>query len=595
MKENIMEKKAENFDAGIHLQDYRAKYETKKINYSSLINTDGRKTEKLNGRWKFLIDPYDTIIRASRLERNEYDEQGRELPKDFQFTGQPNVDVPSCWNMVKPELFYYENSGAYVRTFTYGKTDTERCYLHFEGAQYRSYVFLNREIIAVHDGGSTPFSVEITNVVQTQNELVVVVDAARKPYRVPMDNTDWFNYGGLYRDVELVRVPKTFIKDWFLSLVLGTSGKKISAKIWTDGEKTGTADISIPELEIDTKLQLKEGFGETEFSASPVLWNPGQPKLYTVSLQLGSDSITENIGFRELSIEGNSILLNGKQTYLKGISVHEDHPTLGKCETPENVRATIAHLKELHGNFLRLAHYPHSRLFSRIADEMGVLLWEEIPVYWAIDFSNPKTYEDAENQLQELILRDKNRASVIIWSVGNENADSDERLEFMKNLVQKAKSIDPTRAVSAACLINKSKLKIEDRLADWLDIIGINEYYGWYDPDFTKLPAILENSVPAKPVIITEFGGGALAGHHGSSETLWTEEFQAKLYEQQFKTMKGCSFIQGSTPWILYDFRCERRYNDYQQGYNRKGIISEDHQTKKQAFQVVADYYATID
>jgi beta-glucuronidase len=595
-KEQTMDNKTKNPDAAVNSRDYRAKYEAKMVGHESLVNIDGRKTEKLNGRWRFLIDPRDTIVRRSCFEKKEFDEEGRELPKgrNFQFSGQPNMDVPSCWNMAAPELFYYDHSGVYIRSFAYGRSGDERCFLHFEGAQYRAYVFLNRQIIAVHDGGSTPFSVEITDEVRQNNELAVVVDAARKPYRVPMDNTDWFNYGGLYRDVELVRVPATFIKDWSVSLVPGTDGKQIEAKIWTDGEETGTAEIEIEALQVHGTIQLSRGYGQTVMTASPVLWDPENPMLYGVRLQAGTDSVSEKIGFRELSVKGHTILLNGKQVYLKGISVHEDHPTMGKCETAENIRATIAHLKQLHGNFLRLAHYPHSRLFSRIADEQGVLLWEEIPVYWAIDFTNPRTYADAENQLQELILRDRNRASVIIWSVGNENADSDERLAFMGNLVDKARSIDPTRAVSAACLVNKSSLEIDDRLADRLDIVGINEYYGWYDPDFSKLIAILRNSAPTKPVVISEFGAEAVAGHHGTDETLWTEEFQATVYRKQFAILEECPYIQGTSPWILYDFRSEKRFNDFQQGHNRKGIVSEDHVTKKQAFGVVADHYATI-
>ena len=152
------------------------------------------------------------------------------------------------------------------------------------------------------------------------------------------------------------------------------------------------------------------------------------------------------------------------------------------------------------------------RKAARIADKVGILLWEEVPVYWAIDFKNHDTYKNAENQLTELILRDTNRASVIIWSVGNENADTDDRLEFMSSLAKKAKEIDPSRLVSAACLVDTDNLMIKDRLTDYLDIIGLNEYYGWYAPDFNDLIKLLDNSNPQKPVIVTEFGADALKG-----------------------------------------------------------------------------------
>ena len=170
---------------------------------------------------------------------------------------------------------------------------------------------------------------------------------------------------------------------------------------------------------------------------------------------------------------------------------------------------------------------------AQIADEMGLLLWEEIPVYWAIEFENPDSYQDAENQLQELIRRDRNRASVIIWGVGNENADTDQRLSFMGRLAKCAHKLDPSRLVSAACLINREKFAIEDRLADFLDVIGINEYFGWYEADMSLLERLLANSRPGKPVVISESGGDALAGYRGSVEELFTEDKQAAIHQHR--------------------------------------------------------------
>jgi beta-glucuronidase len=252
-------------------------------------------------------------------------------------------------------------------------------------------------------------------------------------------------------------------------------------------------------------------------------------------------------------------------------------------------------MKEMNGYYLRLAHYPHDARFARIADEEGVLLWEEVPVYWAVAFDNPASYRDAENQLSELILRDRNRASVIIWSVGNENADTDSRLAFMSGLAEKARELDPTRLVSAACLVNHEKLVIEDRLAGSLDIIGLNEYYGWYDPDFCKLPKILANSAPGNPVVICEFGGDARKGQRGTADDLWTEDKQKALYEKQTAVIRQCPYIAGMTPWILYDFRCPRRLNRYQEGFNRKGLIDADRVTRKAAFYVMKRFYGEIE
>jgi beta-glucuronidase len=505
--------------------------------------------------------------------------------------------------MERRELFYFEGSGVYTRTFRYvPRAQGERLHLRFEGASYRTSVFLNGEFIGTHDGGSTPFNADITGTVKAENRIVVVVDARRSPCRIPMENTDWFNYGGIYRDIFLVRTPGVFIKDWFIRLVPDGTFSTIKADVFLS-EKTagGKVLLEIPALGIREELAPLNGRVQADFSAKPELWSPESPKLYDVRIaynvpasENAADAVRDLIGFREIKTKRHEIFLNGTKIFLKGICVHEDHERLGKTTTPDIIRTTIRHLKEMNGNYLRLAHYPHDARFARIADEEGVLLWEEVPVYWAVAFENPDTCRDAENQLTELILRDRNRAGVIIWSIGNENADTDARYSFMSKLAAKARELDDSRLVSAACLINHEKLMIEDRLAASLDVIGINEYYGWYDPDFDKLPRILANSNPGKPVLICEFGGGARAGQRGTADDLFTEDKQKALYEKQVATFKKCAYIAGTTPWILYDFRCPRRLNRYQEGFNRKGLIDQDRNTKKLAFEVMRKFYGEL-
>lgn len=231
---------------------------------------------------------------------------------------------------------------------------------------------------------------------------------------------------------------------------------------------------------------------------------------------------------------------------------------------------------------------------AKLADKMGILLWEEIPVYWAIAFVHEPTYRDAENQLLELINRDKKRASVIIWSVGNENADTDARLQFMSSLAEAARSKDGTHLLSAACLVDHEENVICDRLCDYLDVIGINEYCGWYTPDFEKLPALLANSNPGKPEIITEFGADARAGRRGTVSDKGSEDCQAEIYRKQVATLRKISYIKGMTPWILYDFRCPRRVSVLQNYYNLKGLCSADKAHKKMAFYVLQDFYHNV-
>ena len=661
-----MAEKIGNFVSDIHNEDYESVFLEKRLGFRGLVSVAGRKVESLNGAWNFGVDWYDSCRRANWFKEISEDAEGRPTPLDYDWEAWERMPVPSSWNMERPELRYFEGSGIYTRSFCYlpsgdatpderptpdeGPAPTptaalaaesagERVFLRFEGSNYRTTVFLNGRLVGSHDGGSTPFCAEITDFVgvdcahadgaRADNRIIVVVEARRKKDRVPGENTDWFNYGGIYRDLLLFRTPCSFIKDWFLRLVPDGSFSNLDFDVAIDsgvavadgveagasGRETsraaGKVRLRIPELGVDILLPVANGLAHTRVAASPRLWSPSGPKLYDVEISYipdaapegrhgtqgalthpaGIDTIRDRVGFREFRARGRELLLNGEPIYLKGICVHEDHIDKGKSTDESTIRATIRHLRELHGNFLRLAHYPHDGRFARIADEEGILLWEEVPVYWAIDFANPVTFRDAENQLSELVMRDRNRASVVIWSVGNENADTEERFSFMSRLAATARRLDGTRPVSAACLIDHERLAIADRLADELDIIGINEYYGWYDPDFGKLPRILANSDPSKPVIVCEFGGDARSGQRGTVDELFTEDKQARLYERQIEVIRNCPYIKGISPWILYDFRCPRRLNRYQEGFNRKGLIDADRRTKKLAFAVLAEFY----
>jgi beta-glucuronidase len=387
-------------------------------------------------------------------------------------------------------------------------------------------------------------------------------------------------------------VPPDFIKDFQIYLVPNNTFNEIALSVTVSDETAqDEVRVQLPELGIDQPLTLTNGHIEATFHAAPELWSPEHPRLYEVDVIFRDDRLSDKIGFRQISVKGTEILLNGKPSFLRGISVHEDDCCMGKASSKEDILRRFRHAKELGCNFMRLAHYPHHELAAKLADEAGLLLWEEIPVYWAIAFDNPATYKDAENQLLELIKRDFNRASVIIWSVGNENANTDARLKFMSGLAKTAKHADPSRLVSAACLVNTTKIKIEDRLTATLDVIGLNEYYGWYAPNYEDLIQLGENSNPDKPVIITETGAGALAGHHGSKTDMFTEEFMENVYKKQIDIIRSLEYIQGMSPWILYDFRASRRYNRFQKGWNRKGLIAQDKQTKKLAFYVLQQFY----
>lgn len=576
------------------MEAYKSKLGQKTASAETMIYDRFRKKESLNGEWHYAVDQYDTCISQKWYEENYYDEGGNLLPIDYSFDEWDTMYLPCCWNTFDKMFMLYEGSMIFTRKFFFAKqNEDKRVFLKIGAVNYICRVYLNKKYVGMHKGGATPFYFDITDFLEHSNRILIQADSTRRNEQVPPAVTDWFNYGGIYRDIEIIRVPKIHIKNFGIALVPNSGLKKIRAEVMLSEKVDSTAVLTINELGTSVEIPIKCGVGEIAFEASPELWSPENPKLYDVTLTCEKDSVRDRVGFREIRVQGMDILLNGKPIFLRGISCHEDSAPNGKALTDEERIENIRIAKELGCNFMRVAHYPHSERMSQLADEMGLLIWEEIPVYWAVYFGTKDTYYDAENQLCELMTRDYNRASVIIWSVGNENQDTDERLKFMGDLADFAHRYDPTRLVSAACLVNFAKNAIEDRLEQYLDIIGLNEYCGWYAADFRTLPALFENSDPKKPVIITEFGADAMSGNRGTVTDKGTEDCQAFVYEKQIENIRKISYIKGMTPWILRDFRCPRRTAVTQKYYNTKGLVSTGGK-RKMAFGVLRDFYNSI-
>ena len=577
------------------MEQYEREYYEKLTTADNMIYDRFREKESLNGLWKYAVDQYDTCIRQKWNEEVYYDAGGNTLPVDFSFDEWETMELPCSWNTVDRMYKIYDGSMVFTRKFIYSReNEGERVILRIGAANYLCRVFLNRQYIGMHRGGSTPCCFDITEYLQHDNRIILQVDSTRRNEQVPTANTDWFNYGGVYRDIDLIRVPAVHVRDFRVALEPDGTFHNIRARVDMSQPVSGEAVLTISELGIKQTFQVANGSGEILFEATPELWSPENPRLYDVELSCCGDEVRDRVGFREIRVDGMDIVLNGKPVFLRGISCHEDSVEHGKALTDEERLENIRAAKELGCNFMRVAHYPHSERMAQLADEMGLLLWEEIPVYWDIHFSSEDTYSDAENQLTELIKRDYNRASVIVWSVGNENPDTDERLKFMGGLAQRAHSLDSTRLVSAACLVNTQKNAIEDRLEQYLDVIGLNEYCGWYTAEWSMLPELFRNSDPKKPVIITEFGADALPGHRGTITDKGTEDCQAYVYKKQIENIRSNSYIRGMTPWILHDFRCPRRTSWLQNYYNTKGLLSADKKHKKLAFYVLQAFYKEL-
>lgn len=574
-----------------------------------IANIYGRQYVSLNGDWHYIVDPMDTGIfsyhqtilgPSSRYFADKSFNDDRTVLVEYDFDAAPTLEVPGDWNTQNDRLYYYEGGLWYRKTVDWTPVEGRRTFLYFGAVNYRSYVALNNEILGIHKGGFTPFNYEVTNIIKEgSNSLVLNVNNVRGESEVPTLNFDWWNYGGITRDVLLVSVPETFIRDYGVSLD-NSDRQRINVWIQLDGSKAEqNVNVTIPELQVSWKARTDaNGYASFSMKARPELWSPEKPKLYDVVIESETDKVEDRIGFRTIRTDGDRILLNGKPVFLKGVAVHDESigGNPGRVANAGQARALLEVAKEMNCNFLRLAHYPHNEATIRLAEEMGIMLWEEIPCYWAIDWKDPDTYTNAENQLVDMIARDHNRANVIIWSVANETPRGPERLEFLTKLIAKARECDPTRLVSAAmektCLDWQIPLlSVDDELLDYTDIISFNQYVGWYDGNSDRCDKVCWTFPVRKPVVVTEFGGGAVYGNHGPVDERFTEEYLEKLYAKNLEMFSRMPQLAGLCPWVLKDFRSPRRMlNGVQNDFNRKGLVSEKGE-KKKAFFVMQDYY----
>ncbi len=585
----------------------------------SLQNSMNRKSVSLNGKWHYIVDPYETGYYDYRYQpRDQNSDPGvdaffvnakAETKSDrieYDFDTSPVMNVPGDWNSQSEKLFYYEGTIWYKRSFDYPKPgDHNRVFIRFGAVNYRADVYLNGEKLGVHVGGFTPFSFEVTEQLRPEgNFLIVKTDNRRYREAVPTLNTDWWNYGGITRDVEIIETPATFVTDYSVQLKKGDPNT-LDGYIALDGADAASREVklAIPGLKIEKTFTTdSKGMALFELPVRNVkYWSPDTPHLYEVVLESREDRLADRIGLRTVAVKGPDILLNGEPVFLRGISIHEENPLRGgRAFSREDAELLLGWARELGCNFVRLAHYPHNEHMVRLADEMGLMVWAEIPVYWTVLFDNEDTYLNAENQLKELIQRDHNRASVIIWSMANETPVSETRLSFIRNLVSTTRSMDPTRLVSAAMEVHYDSGRphtatITDPLSEYLDLLSFNQYQGWYSVEPPEVCSRMKWEITQnKPVIISEFGAGALQGYHGDRLTRWTEEYQEYLYEETLKMLEQIDQLRGMSPWILADFRSPRRFLPViQDGWNRKGLISET-ASRKKAFYILQEYYQSV-
>ena len=579
-----------------------------------LGNVYARQTTLLNGDWNYIVDVqeegyYDYRMNVSRwgFFQNAKPQRPEDLI-EYDFDKAPKMQIPSDWNTKDEKLFFYEGTMWFKKSFQISnlqsKTSDRRTLLYFGAVNYDCHVYVNGKKVGHHIGGFTPFNFDVTNLLKEgENVVIVKVDNKRHAEDVPTQIFDWWNYGGITRDVMLIDVAPLYIENykWNLEKVDAKAKKRIitlTANL-NKAEAGQQITVNIPELKLKQTLTTDaEGKISSKFiiqSSKLQLWCPENPKLYNVEMTLNGEVLKDQVGFRTIETRGKQILLNGKPIFLKGISIHEEKVNGGgRCNSLNDAKTLLSMAQELGCNYVRLAHYPHNEYMVREAERRGILVWSEIPVYWTISWKNEGTFNNAKRQLTDMIRRDQNRANVIIWSIANETPHSPERDSFLGRLAEYARTLDNTRLISMAMEVTGASNyvnRLQDNMNKYVDVVSFNQYVGWYR-DVNDAPKMTWEIPYEKPVIISEFGGGAKYGYHGAKNQRWTEEFQENLYKENTAMLDKIDGLAGTTPWILKDFRSPRRVlNGIQDYYNMKGLFS-DKGEKKKAFYVVKEWYS---
>lgn len=553
--------------------------------------------------------------------RNQFELDGIwELARETQvlnyadgFVAEKQVAVPSSYN----DLYLEEEFRMWMKGIWYSRKffmpavlKDERVVLRFGSVSYRAAVYLNGQLLGDHETGYTPFEFDVTDVVsfEEENLLCVRVENILSSDTVPMGNLnnepepgqfagqypdmpfDFFPYAGIHRPVSIYTTSKTA---WLETTAVTTETQGENATLSLVGTIAGCAAqavVTIKETGVTAAFDIREGaFAANLEIAAVKLWDVYQPNLYHALIQVVDDAgmvideYTQRFGVRTVKVEGDRIMLNGKPVYLQGFGRHEDFHIIGKglCHGL-NIRDHET-MKWINANSYRTTHYPYSEELIQLADEQGILLISEAPaVSINFDYVTENTLAAHLKVLAELVERDRNSPSVIMWSVANEattnRADS---IPYFKALSERVRSMDSTRPITMVTCKAEN-----DMVMDFFDVVGVNLYPGWYHlpgqvaAAKEDLRATLEKMYAKfkKPIFITEFGADTIAGLHSLPAEQWSEEYQTELIMGLIEVMRSLDYVVGEHIWNFADFRTAQNF--VRVGGNKKGVFTRERQPK---------------
>lgn len=555
-----------------------------------------RRVHDLNGAWKFKLDP---------------DNVGKDEGWVYGLSDAEDVIVPSCWNN-ELGLLNYEGVAWYEKKIEI--TGDDYTGLLFELGCVMTYaeVWLDGKLQCEHYGAFTAFSFT-TYAEKGVHSLVVRADSSFDKHSFPQRYTDWFNYGGIARDVSMYELKGISILDNHIAYTLCDDFK--SVKVHAELELFNTLDkgsssplsVSIGDTEIFCG-NVSLGASERKIISTPEveldgieLWDTDSPKLYTVVAETDSDDLIDRVGFRKIEVKDNNILLNGRSIELLGVNRHEEHHEWGFAFPPRLMKRDLDLILDMNCNTIRGSHYPNSKIFVDMLDEKGILFWSEIPMWgcgfaWEL-FTDPIIVERGLNMHKEMVKQYYNHPSIIIWGMHNEIDSAKETAATLtKTFYDYLREFGGNRLITHA-----SNHPLDDVCMGYDDIICINIYHGWYDyngyPKTMKAWEILVEQLRErlasrgwsdKPVIMSEFGAAALAGFHSHFDTVrWSEEYQRDLLEYTLELFHNTDYMRGTYIWQFANIRTSPEMNMNRVRYfNNKGIVDENRNPKAAYFKV---------
>lgn len=544
----------------------------------------------LDGLWQFKVDP-----KKEGLENHWFES----LPEDAM-----DVVVPSCWHN-EIGLYDYEGLAWYSTTFT---TQDEPIQLLFHGVSGMAHVYLDGVEIGTHYGGFTGFECVVETIKKGDHTLVVSVDNTHDArHTIPLAKVDWFHYGGITRSVEVMSLHETWIDSCRIHYTINENHKDVLLDVDVTIRSTNKM-IQTKELCIymNNKVIAKTWVTIHECTTVNVraqvlkdikLWHPSNPVLYDIKCDIGHDDTIERIGFRKIEVKHKKLYLNGQPLYLKGINRHEDHPDWGFAMPLKLMKKDIDIIKDLGCNMIRGSHYPNAPVFLDLCDREGILFWEEIPMWGFPEeaLKNPLVMERGLMMHEEMVTRDYHHPCIILWGMHNEIAtDTKAGYTMTKAFAEKVRSLDSTRPITYA-----SNRPIEDMCYTLVDIISVNKYCGWYEgglehwvPFIKALKEKLNNEhVADKPIIMSEFGAGAIYGQHTLEGPKWSENYQTAYLDYTLPLFQEDPDIIGSCIWQYCDIRTAKEMEMKRpRSFNNKGILDE-YRRPKLAYWTVQKHY----